>query len=160
MYTLLQHLSPPHWDIWKESMIYTKNINHHSLYVNKFRISPFTMRTSMRAGNATFPELINHTHRVIWQSTPNRGWGATIPRAQTHHLMWWIQNRGPGLFWYHSPPPAPYNKKCFPQTKTNNDIRGDWGVSVASLEVIFRVHMLLLLLFYLIFHSFHKPIGL
>lgn len=52
-----------------------QNINHHSLYVNKFRISPFTMRTSTRAGNATFPELINHTHWVIWQSTPNTGWG-------------------------------------------------------------------------------------
>lgn len=63
-----------------------QNINHHSLYVNKFRISPFTMQTSMRAGNATFPELINHTHWVIWQSTPNTGWGDAIPRAQTHTI--------------------------------------------------------------------------
>lgn len=63
-----------------------QNINHHSLYVNKFRISPFTMQTSTRAGNATFPELINHTHWVIWQSTPNTGWGDTIPRAQTHTI--------------------------------------------------------------------------
>lgn len=76
----LRHLKREH-DLYQ-------NINHHSLYVNKFRISPFTMRTSTRAGNATFPALINHTHWVIWQSTPNTGWGAAIPRAQTHHLMW------------------------------------------------------------------------
>lgn len=74
----LRHLRGEH-DLYQ-------NINHHSLYVNKFRISPFTMRTSTRAGNATFPELINHTHWVIWQSTPNTGWGAAIPRAQTHTI--------------------------------------------------------------------------
>lgn len=74
----LRHLKREH-DLYQ-------NINHHSLYVNKFRISPFTMRTSTRAGNATFPELINHTHWVIWQSTPNTGWGAAIPRAQTHTI--------------------------------------------------------------------------
>lgn len=50
----LRHLKREH-DLYQ-------NINHHSLYVNKFTISPFTMRTSTRAGNATFPELINHTH--------------------------------------------------------------------------------------------------
>lgn len=59
---LLLHISPPTLRHLKRELDLYENINHHSLYVNKFRISPFTMRTSTRAGNATFPELINHTH--------------------------------------------------------------------------------------------------
>lgn len=82
-YCCIHHLILRH--LKREYDLY-QNINHHSLYVNKFRISPFTMQTSTRAGNATFPELINHTHWVIWQSTPNTGWGAAIPRAQTHTI--------------------------------------------------------------------------
>lgn len=57
---LLLHISPPPQRHLKREHDLYQNINHHSLYVNKFRISPFTMRTSTRAGNATFPELINH----------------------------------------------------------------------------------------------------
>lgn len=115
-----------------------QNINHHSLYVNKFRISPFTMRTSMRAGNATFPELINHTQWVIWQSTPNTGWGAAIPRAQTRHLMWRIPSGDHSFLTSLAdiPLPTSTNKKCLPQSKKNNRIRGDCGMSVTSSVVV------------------------
>lgn len=58
----LRHLKREH-DLYQ-------NINHHSFYVNKFRISPFTMRTSTRAGNATFRELINHTHTESSDKVP------------------------------------------------------------------------------------------
>jgi hypothetical protein len=80
---LLAHISPRAETSKRERDLY-QNINHHSLYVNKFRISPFTMRTSTHAGNATFPELINHTDWVIWQSTQTQA--EPVPRAQTHTI--------------------------------------------------------------------------
>ena len=111
LYCCIYH---PHTETSEREHDLYQNINHHSLYVNTFRISPFTMRTSTRAGNATFPELINHTLWVIWQSTPNTGWGAAIPRAQTRHLMWRNQSGDQSFveIFADAPLPTLTNKEC------------------------------------------------
>lgn len=63
-----------------------ENINHHSLYVNKFRLSPFTMHPSVCGANATFQGTINQKQLSHLTKYPNSS-PEPVPQAQTHDLM-------------------------------------------------------------------------